>query len=447
MDIPESEIAPALADSASEREALYRRVTLRLVPFLFVCYLVAMIDRTSVGYAKLQFLTELGFSEAAYGLGAGLFFAGYVVFEVPSNIYLNRFGVRRTILRIMVAWGLATTLMFLVRTPTQFYLARFLLGVAEGGFFPGILLYITYWFPADKKGRIYAMFMLSNPFSGLVGGVIAGAIMSGLDGAFGLHGWQMLFIGVGVPAIALGIIAFFYLPDGPEQARWLTPDEKQYIAWDVAKSRASATPSKTSALGRALLNRRVWIAAAAYFTLVSAVTVLSLWGPSIIKSLGVHDVGMVGFVSAVPYTVGCLSMYLVGRNSDRVLERRWHFIFCSLMAAAGALLLATVHGHTAMSILFISMIAFGVYGEYAVFFTMPAAFLEGAIAPAGLAIITTVGSLGGFVTPALIGWVKSATGSLDYGIALSGLISIAGAVLVWLGIPARLMRAVEQRTH
>ena len=428
------------ADDDARRDRLYRQVAWRIVPLLFVCYLIAMIDRSSVGYAKLQFLTDLGFSEAAYGLGAGLFFIGYVVFEVPSNIYLHKVGVRRTILRIMVLWGLATVLAYLVRTPFQFYAARFLLGAAEGGFFPGVLLYMTYWFPADKRARVYAMFMLANPLSGLVGGLVAGWIMGRLDGTFGLHGWQMLFIAVGTPAIILGIVAYLYLSDTPASATWLSPADRAYLLDDVARSRPEKTPSKSGALRRVLASSRIYVTAAAYFTLVSTVTVLSLWGPSIIRSFGIKDVGTVGYVSAVPYAVGFVGMYVMGYSSDRMMERRWHYIVCALSGAAGAMLLATVHGDVVLSMLFLAMIAFGVYGGYAVFFTIPAAYLEPELAPTGLAVITALGSLGGFVTPSLIGWIKAETGSLDYGLAMAACISFAGALIVCFGIPRRALQ-------
>ncbi len=423
------------SDDDARRDQLYRRVAWRIVPLLFACYLIAMIDRSSVGYAKLQFLSDLGFSEAAYGLGAGLFFIGYVVFEVPSNIYLHRAGVRRTILRIMVLWGLATVLASLVRTPLQFYAARFLLGAAEGGFFPGVLLYMTYWFPGDKRARIYAMFMLANPLSGLVGGLVAGWIMGSLGGTLGLQGWQMLFIGVGTPAILLGVVCYFCLSDTPADAAWLSPEDRRYLLDDVARSRPAETHPAGGALRHVLAYPRVYMTAAAYFTLVSTVTVLSLWGPSIIRSLGISDVGAVGYVSALPYAVGFAGMYLMGYSSDRMLERRWHYIVCALSAGAGALLLSSVHGELVLSVLFLSMIAFGVYGGYAVFFTIPAAYLEAKLAPTGLAVITALGSLGGFVTPTLIGWIRSETGSLNAGLAMAGLVSVAGAVIVCFGIP------------
>ncbi|MBO1361490.1 MFS transporter [Acetobacter sacchari] len=417
-------------DDALQRGALYRRVAFRIIPILAICYLIAMIDRANVGYAKLQLLSDLGFSEAAYGFGAGVFFVGYILFEVPSNIWLHRTGVRRTLLRIMTFWGVVTMATALVKTPLQFYVARFLLGAAEGGFFPGLLLYLTYWFPGDRKAKAYALCMLANPASGIVGGLLAGGFMSHAE-MLGLRGWQILFIVGGAMAVIAGVVAFFSLADSPRTASWLKAEERDYIIHEVSRSRASATNSVRAAPHKSVwTDPRVYMAALAYFTLMSSVSVLSLWGPSIIRSLGVQNAGTVGFVSIIQYLVGGVGMYLTGASSDFRRERAWHYVVCAGLISTGAFLLAFVHLSAALSILFLSMIAFGIYGGYAVFFTIPGEFLEPDDAPAGLAMVTMIGGLGGFVTPSVLGVIKSATGSLDYGVAFAALLAFLGGLIV-----------------
>lgn len=424
---------PAMNREDSDR--LYRRIAWRLIPFLFIAYLFSLIDRTNIGYAKLQFLTDLKFSEWDYGFGAGLFYAGYILLEVPSNLYLERIGVRKTLFRIMVIWGLATMLLAFVKTPLQFYAARFLLGVAEGGFYPGIMLYLTYWFPAHRRGRAFALFQMSNPIAGISGALVAGWAMTSLDGSFGLHGWQMLFIMEGFPPILLGILALYVLSDRPANARWLKPFERAQIERDLAATPGQPDAHGKSGLKLALGNPMVYVLALVYFTQLSAVTMISLWGPSILKELGIVGVRQISMISAGAYVVGFVGMYLIGRNSDRVLERRWHYVCCALAIGCGALLLAAFHANLYLAIAFYVLIVLGIFGSYAIFFTMPAALFSNKVKASGIALITMLGSTSGFFMPMLIGAIKHSTGSIFYGVAATGALSLCGALLVYVFIP------------
>jgi len=435
-----ADMPPNLPMTAQESDRLYRRIALRLIPFLFLSYLFSLIDRTNVGYAKLQFLTQLKFTEADYGFGAGLFYAGYILLEVPSNMLLERIGVRKTLFRIMVIWGMATMLMAVVKSPLQFYAARFLLGVAEGGFYPGILLYLTYWFPAQRRGRAYALFQMSNPIAGISGAVIAGWTMTSLDGAFGLHGWQMLFLLEGVPPIILGVMALYVLSDRPEHATWLKPAERAQIVADIGNTSAEGHGGKGGLL-LALRNPMVYVLALVYFTQLSAVTLISLWGPTVIKELGVTGVREISMISAGSYLVGFAGMYLIGRNSDRVLERRWHYICCAMAIGLGALALAAFHADLVVAIACYTLIVLGIFGSYAIFFTMPAALFDPKVKATGIALITMMGSSSGFFMPSLIGWVKHETGSIFYGVAATGALSIVGALLVLAFIPQQIEKA------
>lgn len=417
-----------------DSDRLYRRVALRLIPFLFLSYLFSLIDRTNVGYAKLHFLSQLKFTEADYGFGAGLFYAGYILLEVPSNMLLERIGVRKTLFRIMVIWGLATMLMAVVKSPVQFFAARFLLGVAEGGFYPGVLLYLTYWFPAQRRGRAFALFQMSNPIAGISGAVIAGWTMTSMEGVFGLHGWQMLFLMEGVPPIILGTLALFVLTDKPEKAKWLTPRERAQIAHDIGNTTDQGHGGK-GGLMAALKTPMVFILAMVYFTQLSAVTLISLWGPSVLKELGVTDVRHISAISAVSYLIGFAGMYLIGRHSDRKLERRWHYLGCTLAIGVGALLLAALHADLYLSIACYTLVVAGIFGSYAIFFTIPAALFDPRLKATGIALITMLGSSSGFFMPWLIGWIKNETGSIFYGVAATGALSLGGALLVFAFVP------------
>lgn len=328
--------ATALAPAGTVRDAIYRKVAWRVMPLVMLCYVANYIDRTNVGIAQLQLRTDLGFSEQVYGIGVGLFFIGFILFEVPSNMLLDRIGARRTLLRIMISWGLVSTLTMFVRTSWEFYAARILLGAAEAGFFPGILLYLTYWFPSARRTRMTALFFLGLPLSGIIGAPLSGWIMHSFAGVAGLRGWQWLFLLEGTPSIILGVVAFAVLRDRPADAPWLTAAEKAAVAADLAGEQAAKGHPTGSALLQALRDPRVYIlglVGCGTYTLANAV---SFWSPLMINASGVKDVLDVGLLSGIAPLVGILAMLAVGWHSDRTLERRWHAA-CAEFVAAGAL--------------------------------------------------------------------------------------------------------------
>ena len=316
-------IAPPPAASASEVDATYRKITLRLIPFLFACYLLNFIDRANIGFAQLQMKTSLGFSDAAYGLGAAMFFVGYLLFEVPSNLLLKRIGARVTIMRIMVLWGLASTATMFVTTPMQFYVLRFLLGVFEAGFFPGIVLYLTFWYPVERRGRVLALFITAQVAAAFVTSPVSGWILKNLHGWYGWEGWQWMFLIEGLPTVLLGLMVWFVLPNGPEQARWLTTRQREIVRRGLfVGGEAEAKHS----FGAAFRDPRVYLLAFGAFVSGCAGYFLAFWTPTIIKELGVADLQMIGLYAVIPNFFGIVAMVLYGRSSDRFNEQRKAFM-------------------------------------------------------------------------------------------------------------------------
>lgn len=422
--------------AADKADSVYKRVTLRFVPLLFACYVIAYLDRVNVGFAKLQMLNDLRFSEAIFGLGAGIFFLGYFLFEVPSNLLLHKLGARRWIARIMITWSIVSTCTAWVSTPTQFYILRFLLGIAEAGFYPGILLYLTYWFPSHRRGRIVALITAGNPVSGLLGGPLSGFIMASTGGMLSMFGWQWLFILEALPGIVLGLLVLRHLDDKVEQAHWLDAEERDLIRRDIENDNKVRTHGS---VGSAFRSPRVWMLALILFCIISGSYALSFWQPSIIKSLGVADVKVIGLISAIPYSAALISMILVSRNADRLRERRWHVIVPALFAACGFLLCAKVSGHPVLSVIGLTMVAMGVVSALPMFWALPTAFMGGAGAAAGIALINSTANLAGFVSPTVIGWLKGQTGTLSSGLYMvAGMLTLA-ALLIWVFIPARVV--------
>lgn len=409
-------------------EALYKRVTLRLIPFLFICYLCAYLDRVNVGFAKLQMLSDLQFSETVYGLGAGIFFAGYFLFEVPSNLLLERVGPKIWIARIMVTWGILSSLMMFVTSETSFYVLRFLLGVAEAGFFPGIILYLTYWFPHDRRGRIIALFMTAVAVSGVVGGPLSGWIMQEFSGKYGIAGWQWLFVLEGLPSVILGIITFFYLDDSIKKARWLNDSEKALLQERLDQEHATKAHIP---LAKVFFDVHVWVFSAIYFLLVMGLYGIGFWLPNIIKSAGVTNLFHNGLLSAVPYLVAAIAMVLVGKSSDKTGERYWHIMISAWFAAFGFWLSSENPGSIVIALTGITIASAGVLSAISLSWSLPTAYLSGTAAAAGIAMINSVGNLSGFVSPTLVGWIKDVTGSLTGGLyLLSGSIAGAGVMVL-----------------
>lgn len=433
----ETDVLGAQPDATKRQEDhTYRKVTWRLVPFLFFCYFAAYLDRVNVGFAKLQMLKDLNFSETIYGFGAGIFFLGYVLFEVPSNIILHRVGARLWIARIMLTWAVISGATAFVTTPTMFYVMRFLLGVAEAGFIPGVLLYLTYWYPARRRGRITAMFLAAIPMSAILGGPLSGWILRSLGGLGNLSGWQWLFLVETIPSILLGIATLFYLDNGVERAAWLDEADKRIIRHTIAAE--AHEKEGFSDLSAAFRTGRVWLLGIAYFCVASGIYILSFWLPTIIKQTGVSDPLDIGLLTAIPNGFAIVAMVLVNHSADRARERRWHTAAPLLVAALGLAITALAGGDVTLAMAGLSLAAAGISSAQASFWTLPAAFLGGAAAAAGIALVNSLGNISGFASTYLVGFMKDLTGSTTSSLYLfAGLIAL-GALLI-LTIPAKLV--------
>ena len=421
---------------AIDENTLYARVSWRLIPFLFACYVAAFLDRVNISFAKLTMSADLGFSETVYGLGAGIFFIGYFLFEIPSNLLMHRIGARATLARIMIAWGLLSAGTMFVTTPTQFYVMRFLLGVAEAGFFPGVVLYLTYWYPAERRGQVMALFVTAVAVSGAAGSPLSGWIMQTLDGLHGWKGWQWLLVLEGLPTVGLGLFALWWLDDRVQDARWLTVEEREFIAGRVAAEAAGKAPM--SAL-QSLRDRRVWLLAAIYFCIVSGLYGINFWLPTIVKGLGVGDLRTVGLVSAIPWLAAMVCMTLVGRSADRRRERRFHVAVPALAAAAGLALSVPMGSQPVLAIAALTVALSGLLSALPLSWSLSTGFLGGAAAASGIALINSIGNLSGFVSPYLIGFVRDQTGRTDVGLYLLAALMTLGAVLVLRKVPAELV--------
>jgi ACS family tartrate transporter-like MFS transporter len=426
-----------MADNASEIERrTIRKVAWRLLPLIVVIYFVAYIDRTNVAFAAFGMTRDLGLTAYIYGWGAGIFFLGYFLFEVPSNLLLEKVGARRWIARIMITWGLMAAAMSFVQGATSFLILRFLLGVAEAGFFPGVILYFTYWFPKQYRGRVIAALFLAVPGSNAVTAVISGALL-GLDGTLGIPGWKWLYIVEAVPAVLLAFAVLRYLTERPEVAAWLLPDEKQWLT-STLESERLALVGKSGGhmpLSQALKDKRVMALALIYFTIVTATYGITFFLPQIVKGLGGSDM-RTGLLTAAPYVLGTVGMLAWSQSSDRTRERKWHFILACLLGAAG-LIVAGALGSTYGALVAIAIATVGIYGSKPSFWPMPSEFLTGTAAAGGIALVNCVGNLGGFIGPYAVGWIKDSTG--DFGAALYFLAgsAVVSALITLVLIPSR----------
>lgn len=418
-------------------DACYSKVTWRLVPFLFLCYVVAYLDRVNVGFAKLQMLNDLKFSETIYGIGAGIFFVGYFFFEVPSNIILARTGARVWLARIMVTWGLISSAMMFVTTPLMFYAMRFVLGAAEAGFFPGIILYLTYWYPARRRARIVALFMTAIALSGVVGGPLSGWIMQTFAGSNGWSGWQWLFFLEGIPSILVGIWLFFYLDDGIRSAKWLSEKEKSLLESEIAQDQKT---KQHLSLGEVFRNGKVWLLSLIYFCFIMGLYGVSFWLPNLIKSTGVKDVLTIGLLTAIPYGIAAVVMVMAGRSSDASGERRWHIAIAGLLGGVGLVFSAIYGNNTIVAMAALSLATAGILTTLPLFWTLPTAYLGGTAAAAGIAMINSIGNLAGFVSPYMVGAVKDATQSTAIGMYVLAFSLVMGAILVIAGVPKQMQR-------
>lgn len=428
---------PQAAD-AQARSAMYRRIMWRLLPFLFVAYVLNTIDRINISFAKLSMAGDLGLSDAAYGIGAAAFFAGYILFEVPSNLYMRRIGARATLTRIMLLWGLATIATSQVNTPAALYAARFCLGVAEAGFFPGVILYLTYWFPAQRRGRITSIFLMSGTLAGMISGPLAATLMLHLDGWLGLRDWQALFVAEGIPAVLLGLIAYRVLDDGPQAARWLSVREKALLAHDLAE----AGPVHGRAGMKGLLaDPRIYGIGLVFLSIYAATNTIAYWMPTLIQGFGERQVARIGWISSLPYVLGLAAMFVLARSSDFHLERRWHVAGTLFVAAASFLLMGTVRDDMLWSVLCMTVGAAACLAALPVFWTIPPTYLCASQAPAGIALISSLGGIAALLSPLAVGAIRTHTGDLYLAFDGLAVLLLAGAATLLLAVPARSLSA------
>jgi MFS transporter, ACS family, phthalate transporter len=421
-------------------EALtYRKISRRLLPFLMFAYVLCYIDRSNISFAYLRFKADVGLSDAAYGFGAGIFYLGYILFEVPSNMLLEKLGARITILRIMVLWGLVSAATAFVTSPFQFYMARVALGVAEAGFFPGIILYLTYWFPSSRRAGATSQLSIALCIAGVIGGPISGGILHLFSDSTVLKSWQWLFLLEGVPSLLMGIFAYYYLDDNPRSATWLNDAEKSIVLANLERDRQAGVTEAGSGREvwlRLLKDPRLYLASIAYFFNPWSASVLAVWGPAIVRQGGIQEPFVIGMLIAVPNVLGAISMVCVGYHSDRRRERRVHFAACMGLAAASAIVLAGVHTSWFTAVLLLSLFSIGYYGAFAVFWAIPPTYLGRALAPVGIAIISSLGQSAGLFASWTLGIAKTLTGDMSAGLYIVAVIEVVAGLCIYFGFSA-----------
>jgi len=435
-----SESSPKIL-TPEQSHNLYSKITWRLIPLMFICYIIAYVDRINIGFAKLQLQGVLGVDDrifgSVYGLGAGLFFIGYFLFEVPSNLIMQRVGARIWIARIMIVWGVVSTMMMFIHSITAFYFVRFLLGIAEAGFYPGMILYLTYWFPDKERAHTVALFATGTVVAGIIGSPLSGAILE-LHGFGGLDGWQWLFLLEGIPAVIMGLIVIFVLPDRPLKARWLSQTEKAWIQSRLDEEALKAKGQAHFRLSDAFLSGRIWLLCLIYFLLTVGIYGYEMWLPSIIKEFYVKSYSIVGLINAIPYLVAVIAMLIIGYHSDKTGERRWHVALAAFVAAAGFGLSAYLQNpYLAMIALMGSLV--GLKSAMGPFWALSTTFLGGTAAAGGIALINSVGNLGGFVGPTLVGVLIDRTGNIKMSLW------ILGGALLLMGILTLTIRRSSQK--
>ena len=415
------------ASSPLEQSAI-QKITWRLIPFLMLLYFVAFLDRINVGFAALTMNKDVGLTSQMFGLGAGIFFLGYFAFEVPSTIILHKVGARFWIGRVMITWGLVSIAMAFTRGPISFYVLRFLLGLAEAGFFPGIILYLSYWFPANHRSAVTAIFMAAAPIAGVIGSPVSGALMQ-LDGLFSMHGWQWLFLLEGFPALILGWITFRFLTDRPADAPWLTEQERGWLSSAIELEQTAITGSVSHSAWRALADWRVLALSLAYFGTSAGLYTIGFWAPLIIKGLG-FSVFHVGLLVAIPNLIAVIGMVFWSRNSDRTGERYWHAALACLIGALGMAVAARAGSSALLAIGGLSLTAFGVSAAKPPLWCLPTTFFAGTAAAASIGLINSLGTLGGFVGPYMIGSTNGISGNFTRGLYLVGGTLVVSAVTI-----------------
>jgi len=434
---------PTIPLTASVTEDdVYNKVAWRTIPLLFLCYIAAYLDRVNVGFAKLQMQADVvDISDSVFGLGAGIFFLGYFIFEVPSNVLMEKVGARLWIARIMITWGIISSAMIFVNSKWTFYGLRLLLGLAEAGFFPGIILYLTYWFPSRRRGRAVALFMLAIALTGVIGGPLSGWILQACNGVAGLRGWQMLFLLEGIPSILLGLLIPFLLANGVRSARWLNDEERQLLEENL---KAEEAHKEHLPLLRVFFDPKLLLFSLVYFCCVMGLYGTGFWIPQLIKNTGVKDPLTVGLLTAIPYGFGAIAMLVFGRSSDRYGERRWHFAVASILGAVGIVISNLFRQNTLVAMIGLTLATIGILAAFPVFWPMPTAVLAGTAAAAGIAWINSLGNLAGFFGPSIVGWFADLTKRSDYGLYVIASILVLGAILVLAFVPARVAADIDR---
>jgi MFS transporter, ACS family, tartrate transporter len=408
-----------------------QKISWRLLPLIVIIYFVAYIDRTNVSFAALTMNKDLGISAYIFGWGAGIFFLGYFLFEVPSNIILEKTGARIWIARIMITWGIISGAMAFTQGPVSFLVMRFLLGVAEAGFFPGMILYFTYWFPKSYRARVISALFIAVPGSNALAAIVSGAVLE-MDGLLGLAGWQWMFVVEAIPAVLLAFAVLALMTDRPAVATWLAPEEKEWLETRLQDERRRIESAGHLSLAQSLTDRRVLALSAIYFTIVTATYGITFFLPQIVKGIGLSNV-MTGLVTAIPYTIGTIGMLLWGASSDRRDERRWHFCVACVLAAAG-LIGAGLFGSSFLALAFMSLATVGLYGSKPAFWPMPSTFLTGTAAAGGIALVNSIGNLGGYVGPFIVGWIKDATGSFETGLYFLAACALLSGIIAYIAV-------------
>ena len=421
----------------TEGRRLYRKVAWRLIPFLCCCYLAAYLDRINVGFAKLQMADQLQLSDAAFGLGAGLFFVGYILFEVPSNLILKRVGARVWIARIMVSWGVLSACTLLVTTPAQFYVLRLLLGIAEAGFLPGVLYYLTLWFPTHRRGRMIALFMIGLPLSSVIGAPLSGWILEAFDGLQGLRGWQWLFLLEGVPSVLLGLLALRLLPEGPQDAEWLDLREQGHLLRDLTVDEARS-PASGDSFRQGFFNLKVWMLGGIDFAILLSAYAMGFWMPTFIRQAGVADASDIGLLTALPSIAAVFGMLALGASSDRFRERRWHIILPFWTGAAAMAASTAFTDNVVVTVLLFSIAQAAIIGAVPVFFSLPATFLTGTAAATGFALACSLANIAGLVSNTLIGLALDITGRSGGALLFFAACLVLGSLLV-VALPAKVV--------
>jgi MFS family permease len=424
-----------ITSDGSLESATYHKADVRLLPFLFLCYILAYLDRVNVGFAKLQMLKDLSMSDAAFAAGAGIFFIGYFFFEVPSNVLLKKFGARMWIARIMVSWGVISACMIFVKGEWSFYAMRFLLGLAEAGFFPGVIFYLTLWYPSKLRASRTAWFVAAIAVSGVIGNPISGCIMDRLDGAMNLAGWQWLFLSEGIPSVIVGLWVIYYLDSSIEEAKWLTVEEKVLLTNNLIAEDKHKTEHR---LADAFKSGKVWVLCAIYFTLMIGLYGIAFWLPTIVKAFGIKGYFKVGLITAIPYGVAVIGMILLSVHSDRTGERRLHYVLNVTAGAIGLVLSGVFASNPVLAIIFLSIGTLGVIGSMPLFWPLPSAFLAGTAAAAGIGIVNSVGNLGGYFGPNIPIWAKHFSSDRSAALYIIAGILMIGAFLTYFFIPKNL---------